>query len=136
MSVAIAHNAGDYDPNECLSLTPVEIDPSSAVYEIHRPEDWHQLCVSHPALREEMAPLAGTELVPDWSSVATRYDGVHLSLGGFLCTTWRRLRSPAGVTTLWTWEHEGSLWLRDVLNPRTAEVFHPDAHEGPDIRQA
>jgi len=114
------------------------------VFEVHRPEDWARLVAEHPRdavshmehwelpginqNRSELSELMAVRgqraartsirrhLVPDWRSVADRYDGVHLSWAGFLtaegCITDGTDRD---VTMLRYWFSERTHWLADVF---------------------
>lgn len=61
-------------------------------------------------------------LVPDWRSVAARYDGVHLSWAGFITTEGCVSDLPGGdVAMMRYWFSERTLWLADVFGePRPA----------------
>ncbi|RAQ94740.1 hypothetical protein A4R35_04275 [Thermogemmatispora tikiterensis] len=164
------------------------VAPSARVYEIHGPQDWHDLCRAYPALSSlpgarqlhadhgsrpvlvELLPLLaspqaarqgrGTRLPgrrpglsfrlpgtfwrwrrlltahraasarpefpsgsgtadaeetfiePDWRAVARDWDGVHLSLGGFLSSEGVIWGSPEeGHAHLFGWGTESTLWL-------------------------
>lgn len=64
------------------------------VCEIRRPEDWAELCRRFPldvtAQRRhvwfETTGRKGRWVIPDWSRVAEEFDGVHVSLAGYLRT--------------------------------------------------
>jgi hypothetical protein len=117
--------------------------PSARVFEVHRPEDWVQLVTEHPreggphpewelpGINQDRTYLSqllampgqrGTRtsirhhLVPDWRSVAKRYDGVRLSWAGFItaegCIT---DLSGGDVAMLRYWFSERTLWLADVF---------------------
>jgi hypothetical protein len=79
----------------------------------------------------------GRHLVPDWRSVADRYDGVHLSWAGFItaegCIT---DLGGSDVAMLRYWFSERTHWLADVFGkpePAPAPVL-PDrlARDGSD----
>lgn len=125
------------------------VHPEARVCEIHRPADWARLVAAHPRQaaphpgwelpgvnqhHREIAPLlatagqraarasVGRHLVPDWQSVAGRYDGVHLSWAGFITTEGCIVDLGGGdVTMLRYWFSERTLWLADVFgDPRPA----------------
>lgn len=55
-------------------------------------------------------------LVPDWRSVADRYDGVHLSWAGFITSEGCITDLDDGdVTMLRYWFSERTHWLADVF---------------------
>lgn len=68
--------------------------PGVQVYEILTPEDWAELCRKYPldvtAQRRnvwfETTGRKGRWVIPDWARVAEEFDGVHVSLAGYLRT--------------------------------------------------
>jgi hypothetical protein len=119
------------------------VRPEARVLELHRPADWARLVTEYPRLAE---PHPGWELpgvnphptvpaslfavphqraardpvrrhlVPDWRSVAQRYDGVHLSWAGFVTSEGCVVDLGEGdVTMLRYWFSERTLWLADVF---------------------
>jgi hypothetical protein len=116
---------------------------TARVFEIDRPEDWARLVSEHPregaphpewelpGVNQRVGTLSsllsvpnqraarasiGRHLVPDWRSVAERYDGVHLSWAGFI-TSEGCITDVGGdsVTMLRYWFSERTLWLADVF---------------------
>jgi hypothetical protein len=65
-------------------------------------------------------------LTPDWALIRKSFDGVHLSLWGYLNTMHVTVTSEAGTSRLWSWDGEQCFWLSrpdsrtitDVPNPR------------------
>jgi hypothetical protein len=124
--------------------------PEARVAELHRPDDWARLVAEHPRLaaphpgwelpganqhvgelsrlltmsgqRAARDSVRGHHLVPDWRSVADRYDGVHLSWAGFIASEGCIVDLGEGdVTMLRYWFSERTLWLADVFGePRPA----------------
>ena len=126
-----------------VSRWKLPVLPTARIFEIHNPADWVQLVETHPTAggphpgwelpgsnykQAEVAPLLqtpgqraargliGRRLVPDWHSVATEYDGIHLSWAGFItsegCIT---DLDNHDVTMLRYWFSERTLWLADVF---------------------
>ncbi len=80
--------------------------------EITGPSDWHDLCVSYARVNEDRTSPAGAgTLVPDWTRVAARWHGVHLTFMALLTTPFVRHRSVAGASMLWSWDSECTIWL-------------------------
>lgn len=125
------------------------VRPEARVFEIHRPADWARLVTTHPHQgaphsgwelpgvnqhRHLIAPLltvaeqraarasVGRHLVPDWRLVASEYDGIHVSWGGFVTAEGCIVDLGHGdVTMLRYWFSERTLWLADVFgDPRAA----------------
>ena len=108
------------------------------VYEIDGPAAWSELAERYPmdvslSKRHDWwrtTGIAGSWLVPDWSAVAADYDGVHLTLWGYLTTAGLALAarpSAAGPsaavlerTILAGWNPDETYWLNDVLTPGAA----------------
>jgi hypothetical protein len=85
----------------------VGVTPDAGVYEIRDPSDWITLCLRYPqdatANYKRWWPEWGVDgtqiIVPDWASVASDWDGVHLTMVGLLTTEGLPL-SLDGSTTL------------------------------------
>lgn len=54
-------------------------------------------------------------MIPDWSAVAGDYDGVHLTVLGYLATAGRALSVGTSYTLLAGFEPDVTYWLNDVL---------------------
>ncbi|MGO2037457.1 MAG: hypothetical protein ACTH2U_13345 [Brevibacterium sp.] len=72
----------------------LRLRPESRICEVHRPEDWAELCRRYPLdvtaqQRSDWFETTGRKgrwMIPDWSRVAEEFDGVHVSLAGYLRT--------------------------------------------------
>ncbi|MDE2817450.1 MAG: hypothetical protein OXM03_09025 [Chloroflexota bacterium] len=103
---------GDWLNPEEYDRFAAEIEPTARVLEGASPADWHKLCVSFPSVNKDRnSPAGAGSLSPDWSRVASRWDGVHLTFAGLLTTPFVRHSSAAGTTMLWSWDAEGTTWL-------------------------
>ena len=103
---------GDWMSTSAYPRFEAEIDESARVLEIVGPADWHALCVAHPRTnRHPNSPAGVGTLVPDWASVATQWDGVHLTFMALLTAPFVRHTSATGTTMLWSWDTEGAWWL-------------------------
>lgn len=127
MTTALDYNVGDLRlafGQPPYAIWRMEVDPSARVFEIHGPNDWHNLCVNYPAEGNSGRDAANEpdfscdpgKLVPDWSQVARDWDAVHLSFGGYLTSEQVRVESERGWTYHWAWDHEKTLWLRWMFN--------------------
>ncbi len=129
------------------------VRPEARAFEVHRPQDWAALVTAHPRLGEphpgwelpginqhlhEIAALLAVpdqraargsvrrHLVPDWRSVASQYDGIHLSWAGFITSEGSVVDLGDGdVTMLRYWFSERALWLADVFGQPSSA---PDPH--------
>lgn len=57
----------------------------------------------------------GEWLVPRWPAVAADWDGVHLSVAGYLSTAGRLLPAGSARTLLAGWNPDETYWLADVI---------------------
>ncbi len=97
----------------------VVVAASARVLEIHSPRAWFDLARAYPRPEPGFTytstlprPLTGARTDPEWSAVARDWDGVHLSVGGWL-TSEDVTHDSAGLTTeLRGWNLESTVWLR------------------------
>lgn len=133
--------------NEPIGLTLVEdsfgptraracrlrIRSDAQICEIRRPEDWAELCRRHPLdvtaqQRSDWFEATGRRgrwVIPDWSQVAEEFDGVHVSLAGYLRTSGTVI--DVGDASLV--EHSRSLPTAGDTDERTASLmagWNPD----------
>jgi hypothetical protein len=112
-------NAGD----ETFEVWTVGIGPGARVREIGGPADWAGLTAEFPrdvtASRHDdwdrWTGRAGPWMLPDWAAVARDWDGIHLSVGGYLLTSGEAMAVGDGWTLLAGWEADRTLWLNDVF---------------------
>jgi hypothetical protein len=126
--------AGDSLGEEEFEVWAVGIDPDARVYEVHEPGDWGRLAATHPrdvtaSRRNDWRGWTGREgrwILPDWRSVAAQWDGVHVSVAGYLGTAGLAVESGGGSATLLAgWDADQTLWLRDVFtDTRRLTTWH------------
>ncbi|WP_418907521.1 hypothetical protein [Glutamicibacter endophyticus] len=81
----------DFGWTEACSAA-LRIPDDGAVYEVHQPADWAELCRRYPLevsanMRRvwwECTGRDGRWVIPNWQQVARDYIGVHLSVAGYL----------------------------------------------------
>lgn len=109
---------------EGFEVWTVGIDPAARVYEVHEPGDWGRLAAACPrdvtaSRRHDWGRWTGREgrwILPDWRSVAEQWDGVHVSVAGYLNTAGMAVDTADGAATLLAgWDADQTLWLRDVF---------------------
>lgn len=119
LHATLAHQAGDWEPTypqlQLARLNPVE---PARVYEVNSAEDWHDLTVRYPAPMSTETHRGDAHGMtsgrsPVWSAAAQEWDAVHLTFTGFLTATYVLAGPTTNPTTLWTWDCEQTLWLRD-----------------------
>lgn len=111
-----------------LETWAVQIPPAVNIYEVLCAEDWVSLVERYPrpcvdGRNSEWTRWTGSEgpwLLPDWDSVARDFDGVHVSLAGYLGGAFRALSVGDAKTVLVGWNPDETLWLRSgpVLSER------------------
>lgn len=93
---------------ECRALVP---QPGASIFEIDGPDHWIELVRRYPlavplSRRHDWWRVTGQDLrwaIPDYVAVAGDYDGVHLSVIGYLSTAGRALDAGAFQTVLAGW---------------------------------
>lgn len=122
----LAAGGSDWHPEYPLRQTRLHVDPTARVYEVNSPGVWHRLARAYtdPAASSgsdrNLADCAGIEHGPGptWSAAAADWDAVHLTFGGFLTSLYVPVTTGGITTTLWSWDSERTLWLRDVSTAR------------------
>lgn len=111
LDAQIESGTGDWPPGPWRRFE-ANINDTARVFEVQGPADWHTLCASHPYVNDHRNSPAGVgTLSPDWRSVATQWDGVHLTLMAILTAPFVRYQDAAGTSMLWSWDTECTIWL-------------------------
>lgn len=105
------------------SLRSATVSPGARVYEIASIDDWTRFISTYPAVvSADMRPLwsgwsawSGQWVEPDWPRVAVEWDGVHMTIGGYLAAAYQRLASAAGSTMLAGWDPDATVWLSPTV---------------------
>ena len=100
----------------------MQIAPQARVLEIAGPTDWQALVAAFPMDvtgthdREwrDRGGAAGPWRLPDWAQVMEHYDGVHLTIGGYVACGGLAMPAAEGYTVLAGWIPDATLWLSDV----------------------
>jgi hypothetical protein len=104
-------------------VTPLRPSPGARVLELAGPGDWTDLVRRHPIdvtrshaqAWHDVTGRDGPWLIPDWAAVATEYDGVHLTIMGYLTAAGRAWEIGGGLTLLGGWDPDATYWLTDCL---------------------
>ena len=104
------------------TLWSLDISESARVLEIVEPTDWQRLVEEHPrdvtgthnGEWRHWSGKTGPWRLPDWECVARHYDGVHVTIGGYIATNGLALPAADGFTVLAGWVPGETLWLSDV----------------------
>ncbi|QAY61822.1 hypothetical protein ET475_11065 [Microbacterium protaetiae] len=132
--------------------TAIPVRGVGRTHEIHRAEDWAQLCRRFPlevtaSRRHDWYRTTGRDgrwLIPDWQRVAQEWDAVHLSAFGYVHAATRAIPIDdeyASVVAGWgpdvtvwltdtvrEWEGERIVWRRD--DDVWVRVDHPNSQRG------
>ncbi|MEQ6897759.1 hypothetical protein [Microbacterium sp. KR10-403] len=104
------------------SATAIPVRGAGRTYEIHDAEAWAQLCRRHPldvtaSRRHDWFRTTGRDgrwVMPDWQSVATQWDAVHLSCRGYLRAATREIVvDDERSSVLAGWSPDLTIWLTD-----------------------
>lgn len=108
-------------------VVPCTVEDGARALEIAGPQDWAALVAAHPldvtASRqpdwfEAVDAREGAWVIPDWPAVAEEYDGVHVTVLGWLTTSGQAVPvGPGATTTLAGWGPDTTWWLADVQHP-------------------
>jgi hypothetical protein len=112
---------------EDFDIWALTVRDGARVYEVHGPADWARLAQTY---RRDVTAARGNDvwdrwagakpgrrwILPDWSAVADDWDGVHVSVAGYLSTGGSAISAGAASDTLLAgWDADQTLWLRDVF---------------------
>ena len=98
---------------------------AARVYEVTGQDAWAQLVNRYPhdVTRSRSKPWGATTglesrwLIPDYAAVAADWDGVHVSLLGYLASAGAAMAVEGGHTVLAGWEPHATWWLTNSLAP-------------------
>jgi hypothetical protein len=128
-AVLLAGQEDGFGDTEAV-LWPLAVADSARVYEIDGPAAWQQLVTGYPRTATATYRHAwawtgwdGEWLVPHWAAAARDWDGIHLTVAGYLTTAGRVLPIATARTLLAGWNPDETYWLADVIarsgEPRT-----------------
>ncbi len=108
---------------------PLKAADGARIYEIRDARSWQDLVSAYPldvtrSRGRSWAVSSGIAeadtwhwAIPDWQAAARDYDGVHLSVAGYLRTAGSALDAAGVKTMLAGWAPAETWWLNDVLTP-------------------
>ena len=108
----------------------VEVAHSAHVFEITSADDWSELCRQYPlevtaSRRHDWVRATGRSgawVIPDWARVADEYDGVHLTVAGYLNSAGRAIPvDDDTASVLAGWDPDQTVWLRDGVAVQGAD---------------
>jgi hypothetical protein len=107
-----------------VAVWDIVISSAARVFEVREARDWARLTEAYPRdvtgrqgrQWEVWSGLAGPWLLPDWLAAARDWDGVHVTVGGYLATSYQAVPAGPGLAYLAGWHPDETLWLRDVVS--------------------
>jgi hypothetical protein len=114
-----------WPPTADLRLSTLVIHPDARVLEIREGDDWRRLTERYPLLVERTPFVEQPDVIlpaplylPNWSDVATDWDGVRITMGGMLASALVVLPVLDGYTVLHDQiADERTLWMNRVFEP-------------------
>ncbi len=104
---------------------PVAPQDGASVYEVCGPGQWAELVDRYPldvskSRRHHWRRTtgrAGCWLIPDYAAVAEDWDGIHVSVAGYLTTAGIAIPADGSASTMLAcWDPDATWWLNDVLS--------------------
>ncbi|GAA1842919.1 hypothetical protein ACFQZV_11550 [Microbacterium koreense] len=117
---------------ETATITPITA-PSDRVYEIDGVDAWIDLCRRHPlpvtaSRRHEWYRVTGRDgewVQPDWAAVAQEFDGVHLTVAGYLTAATRLIDvGDDRASVLAGWAPDSTYWFAPAAVAGESERWH------------
>lgn len=146
-AIALGHFIDTLWPFEETGVTvwSCRMMPNARVLEIAEPADWQALADrfprdvtgTHDGEWRYWGGVPGPWRLPDWEQVMDHYDGVHVTIGGYLASCGLALPVAGGYTMLAGWIPDATLWLRDVttaVRPLGRWRGHPQDLDWGEIR--
>ena len=120
--LSLVEDAMDWTSAQCRA---VQVRPGASIFEIDGPDDWSALVARYPlavprSRRHDWFRLTGQDAdwaIPDYAAIAADYDGIHLSVMGYLTSAGRVLRAGGYQTVLAGWSPDETWWLSDAGTP-------------------
>jgi hypothetical protein len=130
-AVLLAGQEDGFGDREAV-VWPLAVAGNARVFEIDGPEAWQRLVATYPRTKTRhtwaWTGWDGEWLMPRWTAVANDWDGVHLSVGGYLASAGRALPVGTARTLLAGWNPDETYWLTDVLTPAgQAQAWYNDS---------
>jgi hypothetical protein len=101
----------------------IVIGSRARIWNVTSPDDWQRLTARYPrdvtaSRRHDWHRMTGRDgrwVLPDWPRVARDWDGVHLSIAGFITASGPAIEVGDAATVLVGWDPDQTLWLTDVF---------------------
>lgn len=108
---------------EEASVTKLSVLTGARILELNSPNVWAQLCRDYPlevtaSKRHDWYRTTGQDMewvMPDFSLLQDQYDGVHLTMGGYLTTAGTLIPvDEHRASVLAGWDPDKTFWFRDM----------------------
>jgi hypothetical protein len=117
----------------------VAVDPAAHVREITGAGDWAALVAEYPLVLDshhdwqKATGRTGPWTLPDWRAIAEDWDGVHLTVSGYLSAASHVLELGDGTATMIAgFNPDATFWLRDVVRVNPTPVHWTEREVGED----
>ncbi len=106
-------------------IRSVSIPPGARVYEVDGPQAWADLCRRFPIEATaqkrhdwyQTTGHSGRWVVPDWTRIADQYDGVHLTVTGYLAAAGTAIDVDDNTASVIAgWAPDETYWLTDTAD--------------------
>jgi hypothetical protein len=120
--VTLACREGHLSYEERWSVWSVDVSETARVYEVSCLEDWVSLAEEYKALvpsesRQDWSrwtEYSGEWAMPAWAEVMNSWDGVHISLLGYLSAAYRKVEVDGSAIYLAGWNPDETAWFSKV----------------------
>jgi hypothetical protein len=140
-AIALGHFIDTLRPFEETGATvwSLQIALHASVLEITGPAEWQALVArfprdvtgTHDGEWRYWGGVPGPWRLPDWELVMEHYDGVHVTIGGYLASCGLALPVDGGYTMLAGWIPGATLWMRDLaIASRPLGRWHGHPQDG------
>ncbi len=110
---------------ETATVQRLEVDSAAKVLEIDGAQAWAALCAQFPlevtaSKRHDWyrtTGLSGRWVIPDWSRVAEHYDGIHLTIAGYLEAATTGVDVGEAASVIAGWGPDATWWLTNAARP-------------------
>jgi predicted nuclease of predicted toxin-antitoxin system len=123
-SIALVHFTSMFLPHgeHRADVLSMQISADARVLEVRSPLQWAELVRrfprdvtgTHDGEWRQWGGVSGPWVLPAWDEVMEEWDGVHVTIGGYVASCGIALPVDGAYTMLAGWIPDGTVWLRDV----------------------
>jgi hypothetical protein len=116
------HDEHEYISGQ-VAVWSLAIGQQARIYEVRVPGDWADLAQRYPCRIDagdrpdwgRWSGISPTGVITDWRAVSQEWDGVHVTVAGYLATAYQALQAGDGFAFLAGWNPDETLWVHDVV---------------------